>query len=153
MKKVWPAFTFPNWHTSKIKLLTADLHDRKYSVGTEKIQWIIQMFPNVFLDLLWFDQVDISYARQAVLYLGWSKWEINSTEISYINPVFLVSLTNDFLEKVNTIQVKFPMAEIGNIYLFSLFLFPFISFLFLLIFLKKWKKNFSVSWCILHAVC
>ena len=131
-KKYGLLLLFPNWHTSKIKLLTTDLHDRKYSVGTEKIQWIIQMFPNVFLDLLWFDQVDISYARQAVLYLGWSKWEINSTEISYINPVCLVSFTNDFWKK--WIQVKFPMAEIGNIYLFSLFLFPFISFLFLPIF-------------------
>lgn len=94
------------------------------------------MFPNVFLDLLWFDQVDISYARRAVLYLRWSKWEINSIEISYINPVFLVSFTNDFLDKVNTIRVKFPMAEIGNIYLFSLFI-PFHFFFIPAYFLKS----------------
>lgn len=77
------------------------------------------MFPEISLDLLWFDQVDTAYARQAVIYLEVSKWEIHSTEISYMNPVYFY-----FWKKVNTVKTKFPMAETSNMYFFSFFLIP-----------------------------
>lgn len=98
------------------------------------------MFPNVFLELLWFDQVDTAYARQAVLYLGWSKWGIYSTEVSYVNPVFLVSLTNDFWKKWILLSHERDWQHISLFFLFIPFL-----FLFLFTFLKvkgQWKKIF-----------